>query len=41
MVSKKIFFSIIGLKCMESLDPQGGASLDSSDEIGRINVGDH
>ena len=40
-VSEKIFKVFCIVKSMETLDPRGGASLDSRDLIGRIYVGDH
>ena len=39
MVSEKKTF--LHYKSLETLDPQGGASLDPMDLIGRIYVGDH
>ena len=41
MVSKKIFKSFSHYKSMETLDPQGWASLKPRGLIGRICVGDH
>ena len=41
MVSKKIFKSFSHYKSMETLDPQGRASLNHRGLIDRIYVGDH
>ena len=41
MVSEKIFVSFFNNKSMGAIDPQGVASFDPRDLIGRIYVGDH
>ena len=41
MVSEKIFFKFTHYKSMETLHPQGGASLDPMGLIGRTFVWDH